>query len=73
MCANQVGELHPCKFIFPYKTFHTTHRILAPQPAYTQHWVLYTWNELIMSISKVGLPTWVLLIMSLSKVYKTQC
>ncbi len=23
--------------------------------AYTQHWVLYTWDELIMSISQVGL------------------
>ncbi len=24
--------------------------------AYTQHWVLYAWNELIMSISQVGKP-----------------
>ena len=24
--------------------------------AYTQHWVLYTWDELIMSISQVGKP-----------------
>ncbi len=24
--------------------------------AYTQHWVLYTWDVLIMSISKVGKP-----------------
>ncbi len=23
---------------------------------YTQHWVLYTWDELIMSISQVGKP-----------------
>ncbi len=24
--------------------------------AYTQHWVLYTWDELIMSISQIGKP-----------------
>ncbi len=24
--------------------------------AYTQHWVLYTWDQLIMSISQVGKP-----------------
>ncbi len=28
----------------------------AGSPAYTQHWVLYTWDEHIMSISQVGKP-----------------
>ncbi len=37
---------------------HINHQKVCKQnhgsSAYTQHWVLYTWNELIMSISQIA-------------------